>query len=63
MKATVQLLKERAHLFQPVKVVLIDLELEAFLKAPSLWHLHVHRTNVLLALILLLLPQTSKVTE
>lgn len=57
------LTKESAHLFKPVKVILIDLELKAFLKASSLWHLHIHRTNVLLTLILLLLPQTAKVTK
>lgn len=54
---------EAAHLVKPVKVILIDLELKAFLKASSLWHLHIHRTNVLLALILLLLPQAAKVTK
>lgn len=53
----------QAHLFKPVKVVLIDLELESFLKAPSLWHLHVHWTNILLVLILLLLPQTAEVAK
>lgn len=54
---------ETAHLFKPVKVILVDLELKAFLKASTLWHLHIHWTNVLLTLILLLLPQTAKVTK
>lgn len=54
---------EQAHLFKPVQVILIDLELKAFLEAPSLWHLHIHRTDVLLTLILLLLPQTAKATK
>lgn len=51
------------HLFQPVQVVLIDLELKAFLEASALRHLHVHRTHVLLVLLLLLLPQIPKVTK
>lgn len=51
------------HLFQPVKVVLIDLELKAFLKASSLRHLNIHWTNILFIVLLLFLPQAAKVTE
>lgn len=51
------------HLFKPVKVVLVDLELKAFLKASSLRHLHIHRTNVLFIVILLFLPQAAEVAE
>lgn len=54
---------EVAHLFQPVEVIFVDLELKASLEALSLWHLHIHWTNVLLTFILLLLPQTAKVTK
>lgn len=51
------------HLFQPVKVVLIDLELKAFLKASSLRHLNIHWTNILFTVVLLFLPQAAKVAE
>lgn len=44
--------KGQAYLFQPVKVVFVDLELEAFLEASSLWHLYIHGTHILLVLIL-----------
>lgn len=53
----------QTHLFQPIKVVLVDLELKAFLKAASLWHLDIHWTNILFIVILLFLPQAAKVTE
>lgn len=55
--------EDQAHLFQPVKVVLVNLELEAFLEASPLWHLNIHWTYILFSLVLPFLSQTTKVAK